>query len=156
MLDDITDDMFTVTKDDLKYILSEQEKRKAGQEMLMTKKMREIEKQKKKRIYTKTLIRIRFPISHIVLQATFKPEHKLSKVYEFIQQCLKNPNVPFYLCKYIMNDGTHLIEDVAPPVQRYEELDKSLEQLGLIPAVILNIGLDQKKAKKGNFLNSNH
>lgn len=93
--------------------------------MLVTKAYREKMKHANTRIYKYSLIRIRFP-DGILLQGTFAVDEIFLKVLEFLNDCLMYPELPSVL--------------VAPTGEKYgqDEAEKTLNELQLVPAVILN------------------
>ncbi|KAF0980801.1 hypothetical protein FDP41_013284 [Naegleria fowleri] len=127
---------FEVTENDVQSMISSLRKVQEGGP-LMTKQLREKENQKHERIYTSTIIRVRFPDGYLV-QGTFSPNHTIKDVRDFVIQTLDNPETPIVLY-------------IAPPIQRFDDLTKTLKESRLIPAAIINVGLDRKNPKSASF-----
>lgn len=124
----IPNEFYTVSPDDLK---KEQQQRQEAVEkmgMLRTKAMRERDEKRELRKYRYALMRIRLP-DGILLQGTFKANEKLSAVFDFIRENLTNDWMPFTLC---MQTG-----------QKLTEMDKTLAELGLTPAAVVNLEWDK-------------
>jgi hypothetical protein len=131
-VDDETDSDFELSATELKQILNEQQQKKES-EVLKTRKMRALEEEKKKRVYDKTLIRIRFPtMDGLIIQGSFKPSHTLRDVKTFVVQVLEDSETPFYM-------------QISPPVKKFGEADMNttLHDLKLGGAAIINIFVDK-------------
>ena len=96
--------------------------------MLRTKEMREREQLRELRKYRFTLIRVRFPPDGIILQGTFRATEKLSALYQYIRENLKNDWMPFNLSA---QGGAPLKDE-----------DLTLAELGLVPAAVVNFSWD--------------
>jgi len=141
-IDDITDEDFEIKPHELQKMLAEQEKKKKETEVLRTKKSRDLENEKKKRVYDRAIIRVRFPtLDGLIIQGTFNPTHTLQDVYDFVTQVISDSTVPFYMF-------------ISPPMQKFtkEDLSKTLQQLKLIPAAIININVDSSKAPSSQLI----
>lgn len=55
---------------------------------LVTKAIRDLEKAQSERVYSKTLIRVKFP-DRLIVQGYFHPRHTMKDVYEWIESCLE-------------------------------------------------------------------
>lgn len=129
---DIPDEFYAINPEELK---KEQQRRQEAVEklgMLRTKAMRERDEMKELRKYRFTLIRVRLP-DGVLLQGTFKATEKLSALFEFIRSSLVNDWVPFSLQT---GGGGKLTEE-----------QKSLVELGLCPAVVVNFIWDESVMK---------
>lgn len=124
-------------------IMKEQEARIETVEIettLRTKAMREREKIRELRKYRYALIRVRLP-DGIILQGTFNVREKLLAVKDFIIENLAEPGREFQL--------------LAPGAFRLTEEDSTLLDLGLAPAVILNLNwqnADEKSTEEVAYL----
>ncbi|KAG2393018.1 hypothetical protein C9374_009595 [Naegleria lovaniensis] len=132
----VEDKDFEVTENDVQSMISSLRKVQEGGP-LMTKQLREKENQKHERVYTSAIIRVRFPDGYLI-QGTFSPNHTLRDVRNFVIQTLDNPEAPIVLY-------------IAPPIQRFDDLTKTLKESNLIPAAIINVGLDRKDPKSALF-----
>lgn len=122
----VPDDFFNVTADE---IAKEQASRTRDAELmtqLRTKAMRERDAKRELRIYRYALIRIRLP-NGLILQGTFGIGEKLADVYDFLHECLldscSNP---------VLKSGLDTLT----------ALERSLEELKLFPAVMVNCVVD--------------
>lgn len=116
-------------------ILKEQEARVETVELettLRTKAMRERDKIRELRRYRYSLVRVRLP-DGIILQGTFNVREKLSAIKDFIIENLAEPGREFQL---LAPGGFRLVED-----------DSTLLDLGLAPAVILNLSWQHEDEK---------
>jgi tether containing UBX domain for GLUT4 len=96
---------------------------------LMTKKMRDAEQAKKMSRFRKVLIRVRLP-DRTSIQGTFVPQSRVRDVIKFVNDVLRDPKaVKFHLF-------------VVPPKQILNDLDATLWSQGLVPAALVNIGID--------------
>ena len=124
----IPNEFYTISPEELK---KEQQQRQEAVEklgMLRTKAMRERDEKRELRKYRYALIRTRLP-DGILLQGTFKANEKLSSVFDYIRENLTNDWMPFTLC--------------TQTGQRLTETDKTLAELGLTPAAVVNLEWDK-------------
>lgn len=91
--------------------------------------MREKEELREMKKYRYALIRVRFP-DGIMLQGTFAVYEKIESVIEFIRENLVSDEIPFVLSTPL---GHRLAE---------EDFEKTLVDLRLVPASILNFSWD--------------
>ena len=129
---------FDLSENDLQSMISGLRKVQEGN-ALMTKEYREKEQLKKERKYDSAIVRVRFPEGYIA-QGTFKPEHTINDIKNFVIQTLDDPKTPIYLY-------------IAPPIQRFDDLTKTLKEANLVPASIVNVGLDRKDPTSASFEN---
>lgn len=122
-LDDINEEDFELNSSDIHSLISTIQKNQMEREIFAS-------KPKKIRKYSSSLVRIRFP-QGFILQGTFSTTSTLQDIHEMITAVLKNPSIPFYLF-------------TAPPVQKYQNLKSTLEELKFVPAIILNISSPEK------------
>ncbi|KAL9651665.1 hypothetical protein ABK040_001610 [Willaertia magna] len=127
---------FQLSQTELQSMISSLHKVQEGG-ALLTKQQREKLAEKKERVYSKALIRVRFP-DGLMVQGTFKPQHTLKHVYDFVIQTLQNPDTPIYLY-------------VAPPIKRFDDLTQTLKEAKLLPATLINVGLDLKNPNSKQF-----
>lgn len=124
----IPNEFYTISPEELK---KEQQQRQEAVEklgMLRTKAMRERDEKRELRKYRYTLLRIRLP-DGILLQGTFKANEKLSSAFGYVRENLANDWIPFTLCT---QTGQKLVES-----------DKTLAELGLTPAAVVNFEWDK-------------
>lgn len=96
---------------------------------LMTKKMRDAEQAKKMSRFRKVLIRVRLP-DRTALQGTFTPSSTVRDVVKFVNGALREPKaVKFNLF-------------VTPPKTILKDLDATLWSQGLVPAALVNLGIE--------------
>lgn len=119
-------DIFDVTLQDLKKMLGELKKTQNDENMLMTKKMRELEEDKKVMRYPYIAIRICFK-NRSFIQGIFRPKESINALYEFVKTSLRHEtnteeDSDFYLY-------------TSPPKQVIKhDLKKSLFEYQLYPA----------------------
>lgn len=131
----LEDQDFELSREEFVGMLAKQEKEKSERELLKTNKMREFEQQKKTRVYPKCFVRFRYP-SGLIIQASFQPNCKIAALYDFVVKTIEDEACPFFMY-------------VTPPVKRLDnEKDSTLQELGFVPAVIINVALDKKRAKE--------
>lgn len=124
----IPNEFYTIAPEELK---KEQQQRQEAVEklgMLRTKAMRERDEQRELRKYRYALMRVRMP-DGVLLQGTFKANEKLLSVFEYVRENLTNDWMPFMLC---MQTG-----------QKLTETNKTLAELGLTPAAVVNLEWDK-------------
>lgn len=111
------------------------------------KRLQEYEKLRSQKVYSTTMIRIKFP-DGLVLQGKFGAREKFSKVIEFVKENIFEKDREFYLFK-------------APPKKIIKETNDTLKKLDLVPSGMVyfqwcdedlatsstNIALDMKKLK---------
>jgi hypothetical protein len=97
---------------------------------LTTAAIRAVKKAEGELVYTRTLIRIRFP-DRIEVQKYLHPRNTMNDVYQWVRSCL-NPQ--------IAHEHGHNIElYITPPRQVLHANSKTLEELKVVPAVLLNL-----------------
>lgn len=119
--EDIPEDFFELTADDLKHLLSELKKIQINEEMLETKEQRENRKLLERKRYKKTILRIIFPYDKLVLQLMITPDNLVNDVYKIVT-------------KYTRHSDIHLF--VVPPKTILSK-DSNLYDLKLVPCGIL-------------------
>ncbi|XP_045518507.1 UBX domain-containing protein 6 [Pieris brassicae] len=107
-------------------------------QMLRTKAMREKDELREMRKYKFAIIRIRFP-DGILLQGTFSVYERYMEIHEFVQENLEHSGLPF-----ILNTptGHKLLID--------EDANKTLIDLKLVPATVLNFAWDSNVIEEIN------
>lgn len=112
------------------------------------KRLQELQKYQKQKVYSTTIIRIKFP-DGLILQGKFGARERLEKVYEFVEENLYDKDREFYLYK-------------APPKKILTNKKEILQKLDLVPSGMLffqwtdedlatsssSIVLDMKKLKE--------
>jgi hypothetical protein len=94
---DLPEEYYEVTADDIKTLLASQQQSAAETEYLKTQAMRDAEAAKKARIYSKSVLRVRFP-DGLLLQATFSPWETIGAVTLFVKSQLQDRDATFDLC----------------------------------------------------------
>ena len=119
--DDLSDDFFEITRDDVLYMLQDL-KRQMGEfenRPLETSRLREQKKTHVAKRYTRAIIRICFPNDGLVIQAAFSPNDTISIVMTFVRQFLMESNHDFYLYttppKQVLKPDTSLVESKLVP-----------------------------------------
>lgn len=106
---------------------------------LMTKKMRDAEQAKKMSRFRKVLIRVRLP-DRTAVQGTFTPSSTIREVVKFVNGALRNPKaVKFNLF-------------VTPPKTILKDLDATLWSQGLVPAALINLGVESGPSDSASLL----
>jgi len=127
--DDLPDDFFEVTHDDVILMYQDLKGRIADIENrpLETAALRE--RRKKETRYSKCVIRICFPTDGLFLQGTFSPQETVSAVHAFVRSFLRDPNIPFYLY-------------TTPPKEILKQSDTLVEKK-LVPAAVIHFGVKE-------------
>eukprot|EP01090_Pellita_catalonica_P018637 TRINITY_DN6081_c0_g1_i1.p1 TRINITY_DN6081_c0_g1~~TRINITY_DN6081_c0_g1_i1.p1 ORF type:complete len:273 (-),score=54.95 TRINITY_DN6081_c0_g1_i1:93-911(-) len=132
---EVPDDFFKMDGELMKKVLSADMKKARdamkAETMLRTKKMREMERQKKLPKYRKTLIRIRFP-SRMELQGNFSPRERVGAVKKWVREQLHESKKDI---------GFHLF--TTPPKEVLMDESVSLLSLLFVPAAIIYFAWDQ-------------
>lgn len=103
-LNELPDSFFELNVNDLKLLIKQlrTEVEGAGDQPLMTAKLREMEEEQNQlsrlNRYKTVIIRIQFP-NRYVLQGTFTPYETIENVMEFVQPYLLDPKIDFCLCE---------------------------------------------------------
>jgi tether containing UBX domain for GLUT4 len=98
--EELNDEFFDVTVQDLRYMLNDLKQRQTEDTPLMTKQMREMEQDRKAMKYTQIVVRIAFSNSRLVLQGLFRPKERVSNLYDFVRQFIHSTDaqdLDFYL-----------------------------------------------------------
>jgi len=102
-----------------------------------TKAMRELEKLRNARVFTKVIIRVQLPDKSVV-EAQFSPVERIDDVASIVRESLLDSvDEQFYL--------------YTTPPRKVLPLDKTLDELGLKPAALLYLGW-KSGAPSGSFL----
>jgi len=121
-----TEDFFTVTKDDVMYMLDDLKRQMTADAPLETKSMREARERAQAAKYKKAVLRITFPSDGFVLQATFEPNETVQTVIEFLRQFLTDHDLGFYVY-------------TTPPRAVLKPAD-TLIHAKLVPAAMVHVG----------------
>lgn len=124
--EDLTDDFFEHTHDDVLLIYSDLKQKVKDMENrpLETAALRE--KRMTQSRYSKTVLRISFPADGLLIQATFAPADSVKTVINFVKNYLREPGQEFYLY-------------TTPPKQLLSPQD-TLIQKQLVPAALIHFG----------------
>jgi tether containing UBX domain for GLUT4 len=124
------DDFYKVTIDDLKVMLKDLKKSQNEDAPLMTRQMRELEQDKKAMRYTNVVIRVIFQ-NRQTLQSLFRPKEPLLALYKFVRESLAS-------------DGSNSPEDLdfylfttPPKTVLPNESKKTLFEARLCPAALI-------------------
>ncbi|XP_070596228.1 tether containing UBX domain for GLUT4 isoform X2 [Erythrolamprus reginae] len=130
---DLPDEFFEVTVDDVRKRLAQlQNERKCLEEVpLMTQAQREAQTKAKLERYPKVVLRVYFPDRHI-LQGFFHPTETVGALRAFVKNLLVNPEIPFYLF-------------ITPPRSILSDDGMTLFQANLFPAAIVYFGSEVHK-----------
>jgi hypothetical protein len=102
---------------------------------LTTKAIRDLEKAKNAKVYKKSLLKVRFPDS-VVLQGYFHPKDNMESVHAWVMQSLSSHG-EFEL--FVSPPRQVLISTSAILSGKTSDEPKNLEELGLVPAAIVNL-----------------
>ncbi|VDK85957.1 unnamed protein product [Dibothriocephalus latus] len=143
--DELPADFFTVSREDLRRLIEQQQKAQEESGMLLTKAMRERLKTRERRLYRFVLIRIRLP-GELVLQGTFQASETLDDVRNWVAECLDNQAVVFKLWSPPGMPGLG-----RSPTARValEDGFASLVDLGLAPCSLLTLSFEEDIAGGG-------
>ena len=119
----VSDDFYQITPAEAKALMDMNAVKKAEDEKFKTRETREAEAVRRKRVYRKSMIRVRFP-DGMVLQATFSAAATVGVVLSWVEGSLREAGHAFELSLAR-----------CPPLS---ELGETLEAAGLAPAAMLN------------------
>uniref|UniRef100_A0A8C9EGU0 ASPSCR1 tether for SLC2A4, UBX domain containing n=1 Tax=Pavo cristatus TaxID=9049 RepID=A0A8C9EGU0_PAVCR len=122
-LEDLPDEFFEVTVDDVRKRLAQlqSERKRLEEAPLLTKSLREAQLKEKLERYPKVVLRVHFPDRHI-LQGFFRPTETVGIVRDFVRSHLADPDLPFYLCECaVANIRPYFVKPV-PNRDAYETL----------------------------------
>lgn len=137
----LPDDFYAPTTADVKmsYASLSGAKQALNDAPLKTKKMRDAEQAKKMSRFRKVLIRVRLP-DRTAVQGTFTPSSTIRDVVKFVNSVLRNPKaVRFNLF-------------VTPPKTVLKDLDATLWSQGLVPAALINLGVESGPSDSATLL----
>ncbi|XP_069808230.1 tether containing UBX domain for GLUT4 isoform X2 [Dendropsophus ebraccatus] len=139
-LQELPDDFFEVTMDDVRRRFAElrSERKRLEEAPLMTKALREAQLKEKIERYPKIVLRVLFPDRYI-LQGFFRISETIGAVREFVSNHLEEPEIPFYLF-------------ITPPRTELKDDSLSLFQAQLFPAAVIHFGSPKQKE---HFLRQN-
>ncbi|PXF46801.1 Tether containing UBX domain for GLUT4 [Gracilariopsis chorda] len=128
---DLPDDFFEPTASELKQIIQHDAAavREIQERPLLTKKLRDAEKQKRMNRFRRSVIRVLFP-DRVSIQGIFVPSSTIREVIRFVRAALADArNVKFHLF-------------VVPPKKKLVDVKKTLWDEQLVPAAVVHIGID--------------
>jgi tether containing UBX domain for GLUT4 len=137
----LPDDFYAATPSDLQTSMASLSgaTRSMNNAPMMTKKMRDAEQAKKMSRFRKVLIRVCFP-DRTALQGTFAPASTVRDVIKFVNDALRDPK------------GVRFCLFVTPPKTVLKDLGATLWSLGLVPAALVNIGIEVGPAESSALL----
>ncbi|NXI41658.1 ASPC1 protein, partial [Galbula dea] len=115
--EELSDDFFEVTVDDVRKRLAQlqSERQRLEEAPLMTKSLREAQLKEKLERYPKVVLRVHFPDRH-VLQGIFHPSETVGILRDFVRSHLADADLPFYLFtappRMILNDESLTLFEV--------------------------------------------
>ncbi|XP_021270487.1 tether containing UBX domain for GLUT4 isoform X2 [Numida meleagris] len=132
-LEDLPDEFFEVTVDDVRKRLAQlqSERKRLEDAPLLTKSLREAQLKEKIERYPKVVLRIHFPDRH-VLQGFFRPTETVGIVKDFVRSHLADPDLPFYLF-------------IAPPRVILNDESLTLSEAELFPAAVIHFGSEERR-----------
>ena len=122
-LDDIPDDFYELTLDDLRAIKQAEKEARQGSEGFMTREMRERKRQKKWAAFATCSVRVRLP-DRVEVMNQFPAAAHISDLYRFVQQCLVDAAPAFELY-------------TTPPLAVLRNMNQSFVDSHLVPAAIV-------------------
>lgn len=129
----IPEDFYAVSSEEVKREQKLREECVKDMERLMTKDLRERERQQGTRKYQYAVIRVRFP-DGFMIQGTFKANETFDSIRQFVLECLEFDWIPFNLCTSV---GHKISED-----------ERTITELKLAPASLLQFSFDQNVLKE--------
>ncbi|XP_039595307.1 tether containing UBX domain for GLUT4 [Polypterus senegalus] len=132
VLDDLPDEFFEITVDDVRkrFAQLKSERQLLEEAPLLTKATKESKMREKLIRYPKIIVRVQFPDRH-VLQGFFRPLETVGALEEFIKEHLNNQGLSFYLF-------------VAPPKLVLDDPTATLFKANLFPAALVYFGSSAK------------
>ncbi|CAF0772899.1 unnamed protein product [Brachionus calyciflorus] len=121
------EEFYNVTVQDLRLMLSDLKKTQSEEAPLMTKQMRELEKDRKAMKYSKIVVRVVFK-NRMVLQGLFRPKELLSELYKFVRESLSEENQVDDMDFYLFS---------TPPKTVLKEMKMTLFDANLCPAALV-------------------
>lgn len=103
-------------------------KKNSDEAPLTTKAIRDLEKAQNEKVYSRTLIRIKFP-DRLCLSGYFHPRNTVREVYEWAYSCLS----------FNVDINSKFFELYTSPPRTVLPLDKSLIDLQLVPAALIHV-----------------
>lgn len=116
MNDDISDEFFELTIDDIKKRLSElrYQQKEFEEKQLTTARSRQLQRERALNQYPKIVVKVIFP-NRAVLQGIFRPAERLQVLYNFVRSFLSDCLADFYLYttppRFILKDMNSLLYD---------------------------------------------
>ncbi|XP_044275858.1 tether containing UBX domain for GLUT4 [Varanus komodoensis] len=132
-LQDLPDEFFEVTVDDVRKRLAQlqNERKRLEEAPLMTQAQREAQMKEKMERYPKVVLRVYFPDRHI-LQGFFHPTETVGSLRAFVKSHLEDPKIPFYLF-------------ITPPRSLLSDDGLTLFKANLFPAAVVYFGSEKHK-----------
>nr|XP_056713715.1 tether containing UBX domain for GLUT4 [Euleptes europaea] len=130
-LQDLPDEFFEVTVDDVRKRLAQlrSERKRLEEAPLMTQAQRDAQMKEKLERYPKVVLRVYFPDRHI-LQGFFHPNETVGALKCFVKSHLADPEMSFYLF-------------IAPPRSILSDDSLTLFQANLFPAAVVHFGSEK-------------
>ncbi|XP_040386311.1 tether containing UBX domain for GLUT4 isoform X2 [Cygnus olor] len=132
-LEDLPDDFFEVTVDDVRKRLAQlqSERKRLEEAPLLTSSLREAQMKEKIERYPKVVLRVHFPDRH-VLQGFFRPSETVGILRDFVRSHLADADLPFYLF-------------ITPPRVILNNESLTLFEARLFPAAVIHFGSEERR-----------
>ncbi|NXC42266.1 ASPC1 protein, partial [Penelope pileata] len=141
-LEDLPDEFFEVTVDDVRKRLAQLQserqvpfllvtEKRLEEAPLLTKALREAQLKEKLERYPKVVLRVHFPDRH-VLQGFFWPGETVGILRDFVRSHLAEPDLPFYLF-------------IAPPRVILSDESVTFSEAKLFPAAVVHFGSEERR-----------
>jgi hypothetical protein len=118
---EVPENFFELTEQELRMLQEGLRQKAEGNQQLTP---QHLVKKPLPRVYAQTIIRIRMP-GYLIAQGAFRPQEPLYRVVDWVRSLILPMSPPFLLC---------------PPVSKMVlEAGSSLQELGLVPAVMLTM-----------------
>lgn len=121
---EITPDFFQITKEDIIAAAATRKEQAERESTLRTQAMRDAEKEKTRRTYLYTVLRVRMPDGHI-LQGTFAAHETVQDIAQFVQLHLAYEGAAEF---HFQQPGTSI---------KYDNPTQTLREAGLVPSTLL-------------------
>ncbi|NXG73401.1 ASPC1 protein, partial [Baryphthengus martii] len=138
-LEELPDEFFEVTVDDVRKRLAQLQserqsssclsRKRLEEAPLMTKSLREAQLKEKLERYPKVVLRVHFPDRH-VLQGFFRPNETVGILRDFVRSHLADADLPFYLF-------------IAPPRTILNDESLTLFEAKLFPTAVIHFGSEE-------------
>jgi len=126
--------------------------RKQEDAPLTTKVQKDLQRLQKERVYSKTLVKVRFP-DRVTLQGYFHPRHSLQDVCEWLLQSF-NSNDDYHFDLYTSPPRQVIASYPVTKSSTYKAEQKTLSDMGFTPAVLIHLSWQHTAGVKSSSLAS--